>query len=295
MGAPSHPPELLSWVERRLRPSVGGQRHSRNPSCIAEGASCHPLGRFGIELRRRLFFILSMFWLESLVVPGPFGKTWVVMPAYNEGSVVAATISDLLRSFQNIVVVDDCSSDNTGAIALQAGAHVTRHVVNLGAGAAIATGIAYSLRQGAEEIVTFDADGQHSVSDARSMVLRLQEGDVDVVLGSRFLGRVEGITVGRRALLKLAIIFTRATTGLALTDTHNGLKVFSRLAAQMIRIRQNRMAHCSEILEEIAEKKLRAVEVPCTVVYTEYSKRKGQRWTGAFSIVADLFARRLYR
>jgi hypothetical protein len=123
----------------------------------------------------------------------------------------------------------------------------------------------------------------------------VQQGDVDVVLASRFLGQTYGITTGRRLLLKLAIRFTRATTGLALTDTHNGLKVFSRHAAETIRIRQNRMAHCSEMLEQIAEHTLRAVEMPSTVVYTDYSRAKGQRWTGAFAILADLFARRLYR
>lgn len=226
---------------------------------------------------------------------GTFARTWVVVPAYNESAVIAATLGGLLPSFGNVVVVDDCSTDGSGAIAHSSGAHVARHSVNLGAGAAIATGIAYALRQGAEEIVTFDADGQHSVDDAKSMVHRLREGDVDVVLASRFLGRAEGITVASRTLLRLAVLFTKATTGLALTDTHNGLKVFSRHAALSIRIRQNRMAHCSEILDQIAEQKLRAVEVPCTIVYTDYSRRKGQRWTGAFAILADLFARKLYR
>jgi glycosyltransferase involved in cell wall biosynthesis len=228
-------------------------------------------------------------------VSGLFANTWIVVPAYNEGAVIAATLRGLLEVFPRVIVVDDCSTDRTGDIAHEVGAHVARHSINLGAGAAIATGIAYALRHGAEELVTFDADGQHSVEDALSMVQRLRQGDVDVVLASRFLGQAKGISTGRRLLLKLAIAFTKATTGLALTDTHNGLKAFSRTAAQTIRITQNRMAHCSEILEEIAEKKLRAIEVPSTVIYTDYSKRKGQRWTGAFSILADLFTRSLYR
>lgn len=226
---------------------------------------------------------------------GLFANTWIVVPAYNESAVIEATLWGLLPTFPNVIVVDDCSADETGALARASGAHLARHAINLGAGAAIATGIAYALRQGAEELVTFDADGQHSVEDARAMVLRLKQGDVDVVLASRFLGQAQGITTGRRLLLKLAVVFTKATTGLALTDTHNGLKAFSRHAAQTIRIRQNRMAHCSEILEQIAEKRLRAVEMPSTVVYTDYSKRKGQRWTGAFAILSDLVTRSLYR
>lgn len=228
-------------------------------------------------------------------MPVAFERVWVVVPAFNEGPVVAATVGDLLRCFRNVIVVDDCSGDVTGTLALQAGAHVARHPVNLGQGAALATGIAYALRHGADAVVTFDADGQHSATDASAMVGRLDADGVDVVLGSRFLGHAEGISAGRRRLLRLAVLFTRLTTGLSLTDAHNGLRVFSRHAAETIRIRQNRMAHASEILEQIALHRLRLVEVPCSVVYTDYSRAKGQRWTGVFSILGDLLTRRLYR
>lgn len=220
---------------------------------------------------------------------------WVVVPAYNEGAVIASTIGGLLQSFGNVVVVDDCSADATRQLALGAGAHVVRHPINLGQGAALATGIIYALRQGADAIVTFDADGQHSASEARAMVDLLYSEKVDVVLGSRFLGEAHGISSGRRALLTLAVLFTRATTGLTLTDAHNGLRVLSRRAAGLIRIRQNRMAHASEILEQIAAHRIPFVEAPCTIAYTEYSKAKGQRWTGAFAILSDLLTRRLYR
>jgi glycosyltransferase involved in cell wall biosynthesis len=219
----------------------------------------------------------------------------VVVPAYNEGSVIAATLRDLRRSFDNVVLVDDCSSDHTGEAALEAGTHVVRHPVNLGQGAALATGIAYALRAGATAIVTFDADGQHSAPEARAMVEFLHEKDVDIVLGSRFLGHAEGISRSRRALLRLAVLFTRMTTGLELTDAHNGLRVLSRRAAEVIQIRQNRMAHASEILEQIASRRLSFAEVPCTITYTEYSISKGQRWVGALAIVSDLLTRRLYR
>lgn len=222
-------------------------------------------------------------------------RVWAVVPAYNEAAVVSTTLGQILRSFPNVVVVDDCSTDGTGTLALQAGAHVARHPVNLGAGAAMATGVAYVLQRGAEAIVTIDADGQHSVEDAATMVGLLDEKGVDVVLGSRFLGQVEGITFGRRLLLSVAVVFTRLTTGLPLSDTHNGLRVFSRHAAQTIRVRQNRMAHGSEILEQIATHKLRYVEAPCRVVYTEYSRAKGQQWTGMFTILGDLLKRKLYR
>ena len=228
-------------------------------------------------------------------MPVAFERVWVVVPAYNEGSVVAATVDDL-RPYSDTVIVDHYFAPAaTGQLALAAGAHVARHPVNLGQGAALATGIAYALRRGAEAVVTFDADGQHSAADAAAMVRHLDEAQVDVVLGSRFLGHAQGISPGRRMLLRLAVLFTRLTTGLALTDAHNGLRVFSRGAAETIRVRQNRMAHASEILEQIAVHRLPLSEAPCSVVYTDYSRAKGQRWTGAFSILGDLLTRRLYR
>lgn len=221
--------------------------------------------------------------------------TWFVIPAYNEARAIGETVRDLRTQFQNIVVVDDHSSDETRACALEAGAHVCRHPINLGQGAALQTGIDFALRQGAERIVTFDADGQHRVADALVMLETLDQNRCDVVLGSRFLGAAEGISNRKRAFLKAATWYTRVTTGLSVTDTHNGLRVFSRSAAQRLRITQNRMAHASEILHKISDLKLSFIEVPCTIIYTDYSKAKGQRMTGAFAILSDLFLRRLYQ
>jgi glycosyltransferase involved in cell wall biosynthesis len=222
-------------------------------------------------------------------------QTWVVIPAFNEAEVITATVKDVSAYFDNVVVVDDHSSDATEILALKAGAHVCRHPVNLGQGAALYTGIQYALSQGAESIVTFDADGQHSAADAAAMVQVLYKEHCDVVLASRFLGNAEGLSRGKRVFLKLATIFTRVTTRLAITDTHNGLRVLSRSAAQQMQINQNRMAHASEILSQIANLGLAYVEVPCTITYSKYSVAKGQQMSGAFAILTDLFVRRLYK
>jgi glycosyltransferase involved in cell wall biosynthesis len=222
-------------------------------------------------------------------------NTWIVMPAFNEEAVVGKTVETTIVYFPNIVVVDDCSSDRTGDLAHEAGAHVCRHSINLGQGAALQTGIDYALKQGADYIVTFDADGQHRPIDAVAMVDLLVQHNLDVVLASRFLGGTIGLGKRKRLLLKLATLYTRLTTGLAITDTHNGLRVFSRAAAKQMRIRQNRMAHASEILELIGKMKLRYTEAPCTIIYTDYSKAKGQRMTGAIDILSDLLVRRMYK
>ena len=114
-------------------------------------------------------------------------------------------------------------------------------------------------------------------------------------LGSRFLGRTLHQPLSRRILLKAATSFTRLTTGLSVTDTHNGLRAMTRRGASRINLHQNRMAHASEILHQIAESGLRYVEAPVTIEYSAYSLAKGQRLSDALMILVDLFARRLQR
>lgn len=211
-----------------------------------------------------------------------------VVPAYREAGRVGATVHTLRPYVDDVVVVDDGSPDATGDEARAAGARVLRHLLNRGQGAALATGIAYALRRGADVVVTFDADGQHDPEDLAALTAPLRDGSADVALGSRFLDGRSNPPPLRRLLLRLAVLFTRATTGLRLTDAHNGLRAFSRAAAAGLRIRQDRMAHASEILSEIRRLSLRVREVPVRVRYTEDSLRKGQRASGAFRILFDL-------
>jgi glycosyltransferase involved in cell wall biosynthesis len=192
-------------------------------------------------------------------------------------------------------VVDDGSTDATADHAHAAGATVVRHPFNLGQGAALQTGIDYALQHGADAIVTFDADGQHRAADIESLVAALRQARADFALGSRFLGDAIALSTARRLLLRAATVFTQLTTGLRLTDTHNGLRALTRRGAEKIRLRQNRMAHASEILAQIAASGLPYVEVPVRIEYTAYSLAKGQRLGDALAILLDLFARRLYR
>lgn len=197
---------------------------------------------------------------------------------------------DALATFPHIVCVDDGSKDGSGDAALAAGAVVVRHPVNLGQGAALQTGIDFAVRQpGADYIVTFDADGQHRVKDALAMVLRLESEPLDVVLGSRFLDGQTTVGWSKRLVLWLAVIFERAGTRLKLTDAHNGLRAFTRDAAARIEITQNRMAHASEIVSQISRKKLRYAEQPMRVLYTPYSRAKGQSLWNSINILIDLF------
>lgn len=188
--------------------------------------------------------------------------------------------------------VDDGSSDDSAALAAAAGAIVVRHPINLGQGAALRTGLDYALRdERADFFVTFDSDGQHRVEDALLMVERMEQGDLDILVGSRFLDARTKMGVLKRLVLKGAILFERVSTGVRLTDAHNGLRVLNRTAATSIRILQNRMAHASEIVSEIGRNKLRYAEFPVHVMYTEYSRSKGQSVWNAVNILSDLFLR----
>lgn len=224
--------------------------------------------------------------------PATFDNVWIVIPAYNEAASIAAVVASLRRlGYWHVCVVDDGSADETGALALRCGADVLEHVVNLGQGAALQTGIEYALANGAEYICTFDADGQHSPQSIGNLLKALERSHADVVLGSRFLGSQCAVPFSRRILLRAALAFTRLHARLRVTDTHNGLRAFTRLAAQAIKIEQPQMAHASEILQKIGEAKLKFVEVPVDIVYTQYSRTKGQSGFDSVKIILDLLYR----
>lgn len=215
---------------------------------------------------------------------------WVVIPVLNEADVLAGVISRVRIHGYRIVCVDDGSTDGSANLARDYGCDVIAHAFNLGQGAAIQTGIDYALQQGADIVCTLDADGQHDAGDLPRLVNALEENDVDFALGSRFLGEAVDMPPARRALLVAATMFTRFSTGLAVTDTHNGIRAMTRRGASAIQLRQDRMAHASELLAQIRDSGLAMVEVPVTVSYTPYSLGKGQTASSALRVLAELAA-----
>lgn len=202
-------------------------------------------------------------------------------------------VGDVIRAarttFPNIVCVDDGSSDDSAQLTFDAGASLVRHPINLGQGAALRTGLDFALAQpGAEYFVTFDSDGQHQVEDALAMVTRLDTEPLDVVIGTRFLDQRTRVGALKRVVLRLAVLFERMRSGLKLSDAHNGLRAFNRTAATVIEIEQNRMAHASEITVQIGRHKLRYAEQPVHVLYTDYSRGKGQSLWNSVNILNDL-------
>jgi glycosyltransferase involved in cell wall biosynthesis len=241
-------------------------------SSTKPAASAPDLGDLPVDLRRQVF---------------------VVIPAFNESARVAEVVRGVRTLYPHVVVVDDGSRDETADRAWSAGATVLVHVVNRGQGAAIQTGMEYALRRGAEYLVTFDSDGQHRVEDIAGLIEPIRQGRWDISLGSRFLGGVENMPATRKLLLRAGVLFTRTVSQVRITDTHNGLRAFSRRAAERIEITLDRMAHASEIIDEIRECKLPYGEVPVHIRYTEYSRAKGQSGFGALKILFHYFFKRL--
>jgi polyprenyl-phospho-N-acetylgalactosaminyl synthase len=222
-----------------------------------------------------------------------YPDVWIVIPAFDEAAVIAEVIADVRLVFDHVVCVDDGSTDDTGEIARQSGAHLVRHPINLGQGAAIQTGVEYARKQpGAQVFATFDADGQHRVKDLIAMIDRLCIGDVDVVIGTRF-GRQQGSRPPflKRVVLQSAARLSRRGRRLGLTDTNNGLRVFNRTVADGLNITMSGMSHANEFVMLIAENRWRVVEQPVEVLYTEYSKSKGQPLLNGVNIIFDGFLR----
>ena len=229
-------------------------------------------------------------------MPNRNDDVWVVVAAYREQGRLAATLARVLKEgYSNIVVVDDGSPDATAEAGLALPVWLLRHPINLGQGAALQTGIDFALERGAEILVTFDADGQHDATEIEKLVETIQRGDADIALGSRFLGLEGNVPFTRKLVLKGGVLFTRLFSNIRVTDTHNGFRAFSRATALKLRITQNRMAHASEILDRIREHRLRYVEVPVTIRYTEDTLAKGQSSWNAIKIVMQLLMRKVVR
>ncbi|MEI6807732.1 MAG: glycosyltransferase family 2 protein [bacterium] len=225
---------------------------------------------------------------------------FIVVPAYNEAKTIGSVLNGLIAIQDevaqidhkltpiSIVVVDDGSDDDTFSEAKSCGVIVLRHAVNRGQGAALQTGNEYALTHGADLVVHFDADGQFDPADVVTALGQMRKDGLDVVLGSRFLDRRSSIPMTKRMIiLPVSRMVNFLFSGLWLTDVHNGFRIMTRNALLKIRITQDGMAHNSEIVCQINDKKLKLAEVPVKVVYNEY----GQGIRGGMRILGDLIFR----
>ncbi|MEM2121596.1 MAG: glycosyltransferase family 2 protein [Candidatus Woesearchaeota archaeon] len=224
---------------------------------------------------------------------------FIVVPAYNEEKSITKVLTDLKKhNYKNIIVVDDGSTDNTYFLAKKQGVIVLKHKINRGLGGALNTGITAALKLGADIIVTFDADGQHSVYDIPKIIKPIINGEADFVVGSRFLkeplfAHKKFIVKVRRLGIFTLNILTYLLYGIKTTDSQSGFRAFSREAASKIKITANRMEVSSEFFREAKKNNLRYKEVPIRTIYTEYSLKKGQKLSNGFKIMLKLIFRKI--
>lgn len=219
-------------------------------------------------------------------------KLAIIIPVYNEEGVIRKVVQEALNRCDTVVCVDDGSTDGSVAQIEKTRAYLVKHPINLGQGAALQTGIEFARLLPVDYFCTYDADGQHSIDDVESMYDVLRKGSYDIILGSRFLGKTISMPASKKVLLKMAVRFSNLTSGLKLTDTHNGLRLFNRKVAEEMQIKVPDMAHASEILEIIAARKYKYIEHPVTITYTDYSRAKGQSMVNALNIIFDTILRK---
>ncbi|MGZ4445706.1 MAG: glycosyltransferase family 2 protein [Nocardioides sp.] len=226
-------------------------------------------------------------------LPSPQGDVWVVVPVFNEAAVLPGVLAGLLATFPHVVCVDDGSTDASAEVVRGSGAHLVRHPVNLGQGAALQTGLEYAAAMpGVAYVVTFDADGQHAVADALAMVERLRREPLDVVLGSRFAGaRATEVPPVKAWVLRTAVALSPRLRRLGLTDTHNGLRAMTVEVARTLDLRVARMGHASELVARVDQAGWRVGEQPVSIAYTAYSRAKGQTLLNGVNVIVEGMAR----
>jgi len=229
----------------------------------------------------------------------------IIIPFFNETSLMAAHLNRLQQFLKDqawaqnlqvsIVLVDD-GSKAPFQTPLESNTHLLRHLINLGQGAALQTGIEFAVKKlKSDFFVTMDADGQHRCEDLQPLLAPVLNGQVDIVFGNRFAEYPSHAPALRKLILKGGILFERVITRLDLSDSHNGYRAFNRKAAEIMNIQLNRMAHATEIKQIVARNHLSYTEVAVQILYTDETLKKGQRNLGAFIILKDLFSAYLFK
>ena len=194
-------------------------------------------------------------------------KVIIGIPAFNEENNIAKIIVKLKKKYEHVIVCDDGSSDMTHDIASSLGAIVVKHSTNLGYGAAIKTIFNESKKIEGDVLVTFDADGQHQISEIDSVLKPIFENSSDIVIGSRFLGSTKDLPKYRKIGIKTITSLTNTLTGSKITDAQSGFRAYSKKVLNKITPTESGMGISTEILIKSAKNEMRITEVPITISY----------------------------
>ncbi len=219
-------------------------------------------------------------------------KLFVLVPAYNEETVLDSVLLDLkkisLKGIQKeIVLINDGSTDKTEQIAKKNMVIVLSHPINRGLGGALGTGLEYARSKMADIVVTFDADGQHDHNDIARLIKPILSNKADFVIGSRLLKNSK-MPMDRKVINFTANLLNFILWSVWMTDSQSGLRALSKKALERIQIKMNKMEVASEFFKEIKKNNLRVKEIPIKAIYTNYSRGKGQKNSNAVNIFTKL-------
>lgn len=223
----------------------------------------------------------------------PNDDLFVIMSAYNESQELRVGVEKIQKlGFKNIIVIDDGSKDDTYDVMMSLkGIYALSHKINRGQGAGLQTGITFALKQGAKYIVVLDADGQHSAEEIDRLVAPVINGECDIAIGTRFRGDTSksNVPLIKKIFLRFGIFTLWFLFGLYLTDSQNGFKAMNAKAAKSMKFMFDKYEYCSEIVDIIKINKLKVLEVPVTVIYTEHSLADGQKLSNSVMIIWHMF------
>jgi len=201
-------------------------------------------------------------------------KVFIVIPAFNEARMIGSVIEDIKKEgFNNIIVVDDGSKDNTYEIAKDKGVIALKHIINRGKGAATQTGLDAAKLMKADITVTIDADGQHLPSNIKTLVDPIINDECDVSLGSRLI-KNDGMPLLKHIINFVGNLITYFFYGILVTDSQSGFRAYNAKANALIETTMDRYEFESEILHQVKDHNLKYKEFPISVRYTDYSKTK---------------------
>jgi len=218
-------------------------------------------------------------------------KIFCIIPAYNEGENVLDVLRSISSVVDKVVVIDDGSSDNTHRLVSQfitenqTNIYLLRHEINRGQGASLQTGNDFAVKEGADIVVHFDSDGQFLSEEVNEVVRPIIEDGVDIVFGSRFLDKKSSIPFFKKIfILPIARFVNKVLFNATLSDPQSGFRAMNLKSLRVIKIEQDRMAHCSEIIEKAFKNNLKITERPISVIYKNF----GQNFSGGVRVLFDL-------